>query len=56
MNTQNDSKIITLGDYICSVVKQETPLQESETNPNDYKVYPEYPVDSDYKRNPYSNV
>jgi hypothetical protein len=27
-----------------------------ENNPNDYPVYPEHPVDSDYKRNPYSPV
>jgi hypothetical protein len=54
MNTQ--PKIVTLGDYIRSIAEKEQPLQEPEINPNDYKVYPEYPVDSDYKRNPYSNV
>lgn len=25
-------------------------------NPNDYRVYPEQPVDSDHKTNPYSRV
>jgi hypothetical protein len=56
MDFYSRPKIITLGDYIQSVIKKEKPLQEPEVNPNDYKVYPEYPVDSDYKTNPYSNV
>jgi hypothetical protein len=56
MDAQSNLKIITLGDYIHSIAEKEQPLQEPEINPNDYKVYPEYPVDSDYKRNPYSNV
>lgn len=30
--------------------------EQDRENPNDYKVYPEYPIDSDYKRNPFSTV
>ena len=49
----------TLADYIKrtqeKLQEQNSTVQDKE-NPNDYKVYPEYPIDSDYKRNPYSPV
>ncbi len=53
----------TLADYINRTmerIKKEdsphTPIPEPESNPNDYKVYPEVKGDEDHKRNPYSSV
>lgn len=55
MDSQNNSKIITLGDYIRSVAEKEKPLTESTDNLNDYPVYPN---DDGYDtpKNPYSPV
>lgn len=50
---------VTLADYIkrtTEELKKEQPLSEEKENENDYKVYPEHPIDSDYKRNPFSRV
>jgi hypothetical protein len=55
MNTESNSKIITLGDYIRSVAEKEKTVSESPNNPNNYPVYPE---DDGYDttKNPYSPV
>jgi hypothetical protein len=50
---------VTLSDYIkriSDVIKQESNIKETVENKDDYKVYPETEIDSDYKRNPYSSV
>ncbi len=53
----------TLADYInrtMNRIKEENKphetIPEPESNPNDYKVYPEVKGDEDHKRNPYSSV
>ena len=50
---------VTLSDYIkriSDVVNEESHIKETVENKDDYKVYPETEIDSDYKRNPYSSV
>ena len=55
MDTENTTKIITLGDYIRSVSEKEQSRTESQVNINDYKVYPE-DDGYDIPKNPYSPV
>lgn len=56
MDAKSDSKIKEQVWHNRNLWNDPSLAQLDRENPNDYKVYPEIPIDSDHKINPYSNV